>query len=294
MAQIKSMTGYGSAKGECGGLKMSLEIRSVNNRYLDCGVKLPRNFLFAEEIIRNTVKERVSRGKIDIFVTVDASASDELQVSVNEGLAKSYVEALLRLSEVTGVPFDGGAVSVGRFPDVLSVEKKEVDRELYGDFLRILSMQALDEFDAMRMKEGEKLSGDISSRLKSVSVLVEEIDRISPETVKAYQERLYKKLRETLDTSGIDPQRILTEAAIFADKIAVDEETVRLRSHIAQLQDMLLTGSPIGRKMDFLMQEFNREANTIGSKCSDGDVAKIVIELKSEIEKIREQVQNIE
>ena len=291
---IKSMTGYGSAKGVCEGLELSLELKSVNNRYFDCGVKLPRNFLFAEEAVRAKVHEHISRGKVDVFITVASGAAGDVIISVNDALAQSYAEAMAHISALLNVENDLTAVQVGRFPDVLSAEKKEADKEKIGQALSQLCAEALSEFDAMRAREGEKLYADIAGRLDAIETMVSQVEARSPETVRAYRDRLYRKLSEVLENKAIDEQRILTEAAIFADKVAVDEETVRLRSHIAQLRGMLETGSPIGRKMDFLVQEFNREANTIGSKCADGEIAKVVIELKSEIEKIREQVQNIE
>lgn len=291
---IKSMTGYGSAEGSCAGLVISLELKSVNNRYLDCSVRLPRNFLFAEEIIKSEVQRHISRGKVDVFVNVTSSGADDVVVAVNGALAKGYADAVSQIAGALSLEDSLTAYEVARFPDVLSVEKKELDRESVGETLSEMCRQALTSFDGMRSAEGEKLRQDIAGRLETIETLVAEVERRSPETVAEYRRRLEKKMSEILESKSIDEQRILTEAAIFADKVAVDEETVRLRSHISQLREMLITGSPIGRKMDFLVQEFNREANTIGSKCSDGAIARTVIELKSEIEKIREQVQNIE
>ena len=291
---IKSMTGYGSGKSSCQGLEISIEIKSVNNRYLDCNVRLPRNLLFAEEIIKARVQEHVSRAKADVFVAVDSTAADDIIVRVNENLAKGYIDAVSALAEKYGLQNDMTALAAARFPDVLSIEKKETDRELISAAVEQAAELALEEYDAMRSREGEKLCQDVEGRLSRIEELVSSVEKRSPETVEEYRTKLTKRMQDVLETSGIDEQRILTEAAIFADKIAVDEETVRLRSHISQMRDMLKTGSPIGRKMDFLIQEFNREANTIGSKCSDGEIAKTVIEIKSEIEKIREQIQNIE
>lgn len=291
---IKSMTGYGSAEGSCGGLDMSLELRSVNNRYLDCSVRLPRNFLFAEEVIKSEVQQRISRGKVDVFVNVTSSGAEDIVVAVNGPLAKGYAEAVAQIAEALSLENSLTAYEVARFPEVLSVEKKELDREAIGGALAQICRQALASFDAMRSSEGDKLRQDIAGRLDTIEALVAEVERRSPETVSEYRARLEKRMSEILESKSIDEQRILTEAAVFADKTAVDEETVRLRSHVSQLREMLRSGSPIGRKMDFLVQEFNREANTIGSKCSDGAIARTVIELKSEIEKIREQVQNIE
>lgn len=291
---IKSMTGYGSAEGSCGALEISLELRSVNNRYLDCSVRLPRSFLFAEEAIKSEVQRRISRGKVDVFVNVASSGEEEMAVAVNAALAKGYAEAVSRIAGTLGLENGMTARDIARFPDVLTVEKKELDRDETGKALAEICAAALEKFDGMRRAEGERLRQDIAGRLDTIEALVAEVERRSPETVAEYRARLQKKLSELLQSKSVDEQRILTEAAIFADKVAVDEETVRLRSHISQLRAMLDAGSPIGRKMDFLVQEFNREANTIGSKCSDSAIAKTVIELKSEIEKIREQVQNIE
>ena len=291
---IRSMTGYGSAKGDCAGLALRIELKSVNNRYLDCSVRLPRNLLFAEETIKAKVQEHISRGKVDVFVTAESAASDDMAVKVNEALAESYAEAIGTLADK--LKLDGAltALALCRLPDVMTLEKKDVDAEAALAAIADLSERALTEYDAMREREGAKLRDDVAGRLSTVETLVSAVEQRSPETVAEYRERLYKKMCEVLEKSAVDEQRILLEAGIFADKVAVDEETVRLRSHVAQMRGMLETGSPIGRKMDFLLQEFNREANTIGSKCSDSAITKTVIELKSEIEKIREQIQNIE
>ena len=291
---IKSMTGYGSAKGTVEGIEISIELKSVNNKFLDTAVRMPRSFLFAEETIKQVVSSHISRGKVDVFVTVDSSGADDMVVKVNEPLLRGYLEALNTISEDFGLINDATAMSVSRFPDVLTAEKKELDAEAVAEGMRAVAEQALCDFDRMRIVEGEKLKADVLLKLQNIEGFVSVIEENSPKTVKEYRDRLYAKLSEVLGTSGIDEARILTEAAIFADKIAVDEETVRLRSHIAQLRQMLEAGSPIGRKIDFLLQEFNREANTTGSKCQNSDIAHVVVDLKSEIEKIREQIQNIE
>ena len=291
---IKSMTGYGSAEGSCGGIEISIELKSVNNRYLDCSARLPRNFLFAEEIIKSEVQRRISRGKVDVFVNVASSGAEDIVVAVNEALARGYAGAIAQIAGTLGLENSLTAYNVARFPEVLSVEKKELDKDAIGAAVAAICRQALDRFDQMRAAEGDRLRRDIAGRLDTIETLVSEVERRSPEAVAEYRARLYKRMSEVLENRALDEQRILTEAAIFADKTAVDEETVRLRSHVCQLRGMLEAGSPIGKKMDFLVQEFNREANTIGSKCGDGSIARTVIELKSEIEKIREQVQNIE
>ena len=291
---IKSMTGYGSAKGSCDGLEISVELKSVNNRYLDCSVRMPRSFLFAEEIVKSRVQEHISRGKVDVFVTVDSAASEDVVVKVNDGLAAGYIDAVRSISEKFGLDGAISALAVSRMSDVLSVEKKDADADAVSAAIGEITEQALKEFDAMRCREGQKLCDDIAGRLVTVETYVSAVEQRSPETVSEYRERLYRKMCEVLQSTTVDEQRILMEAGIYADKVAVDEETVRLRSHVAQMRSMLETGSPIGRKMDFLIQEFNRESNTIGSKCNDSSITKDVIELKSEIEKIREQIQNIE
>ena len=291
---IKSMTGYGSAKGQTGGLEITVELKSVNNRYLDTSVRLPRSFLFAEDAVKSAVQAHISRGKVDVFVSIDTSLADDMTVKVNEPLLKGYIEAIRHISEEYSLANDLTALSVSRFPDVLSVEKKDLDAEAISAALCEVTERALCDFDAMRLREGEKLRDDVLSRLETIDALVSTVERESPKTVAEYRSRLEQKMAEVLGTAGIDESRILAEAALFADHIAVDEETVRLHSHMAQLRTMINGNSPTGRKIDFLIQEFNREANTIGSKCQNSDIAHVVVDLKSEIEKIREQIQNIE
>ena len=291
---IKSMTGYGSAKGTEEGLEITVELKSVNNRYLDTSVRLPRSFIFAEDAVKSAVQSHISRGKVDVFVTVDSSCAGDMSVKVNEALLKGYIEAIGHIAEEYSLTNDLTAMSVARFPDVLSVEKKDMDAEQIAAAISDITEKALQDFDEMRIREGEKLRDDVLNRLDTIDSLVSIVEEKAPETVKEYRARLEQKMAEVLGTAGIDESRILTEAAIFADHIAVDEETVRLRSHMSQLKTMIGGHSPIGRKIDFLVQEFNREANTIGSKCQNSDIAHVVVDLKSEIEKIREQIQNIE
>lgn len=291
---IKSMTGYGSAKGTVEGIEVCVELKSVNNKFLDTAIRMPRSFLFAEETIKQAVSSHISRGKVDVFVTVDTSMANDMVVRVNEPLLNGYLEALKGIADKHGLTNDISVMGVSRLPDVLSVEKKELDADAVAAGVRNIAEQALLDFDRMRIVEGDKLKADVLEKLRTIEQLVTIIEENSPKTVQDYREHLIGKLNEVLGSSGIDESRILTEAAIFADKIAVDEETVRLRSHIAQLRQMLETGSPIGRKIDFLLQEFNREANTTGSKCQNAEIAHVVVDLKSEIEKIREQIQNIE
>ena len=291
---IKSMTGYGGAKGSAEGLSVSIELKSVNNRYLDVSVKLPRTLLFAEEPIKAAVGRHISRGKVDVFVTVDATASDDMEVRVNEPLLRGYIEALNAAAEKYGLQNDLTLMSVCRLPDVLSTDRREIDNSALMSGLGEILERALCEYDAMRLREGEKLRDDVLSRLDEISRLTGIVEENAPKTVEEYRARLEQKLQEVLGSTNIDESRILTEAAIFADKIAVDEETVRLRSHLSQLRGLCEGDSPAGRKMDFLIQELNRESNTIGSKCQNADIAHVVVELKAEIEKIREQIQNVE
>lgn len=291
---IKSMTGFGSAKGIVEGIEITVELKSVNNRYLDTSVRLPRNFMFAEEAVKSAVQSHISRGKVDVFVSVSSSDADDVTVSVNEPLLRGYYDAITHIAEEYAIADEISAVVLSRFPDVLSVEKKELDSEKLADGIRGITEAALRDFDTMRIKEGEKLKADVLEKLDTIAGLVSSVEERSPQTVAEYRAKLTQKLNEVLGTAGIDESRILTEAAVFADKVAVDEETVRLRSHMSQLADMVNGSSPIGRKMDFLIQEFNREANTIGSKCQSSDIAYLVVDIKSEIEKIREQIQNIE
>ncbi len=291
---IKSMTGYGSAKGSVEGLEISVELKSVNNRYLDTSVRLPRSFIFAEDAVKSAVQAHISRGKVDVFVSVDSSLSGDMTVKVNEPLLKGYIDAITHIAQENSLPDDITAMSVSRFPDVLSVEKKDLDAEAISRGIAEITERALKDFDSMRLREGEKLRDDVLSRLETINALVSAVEEKAPETVAEYRRRLEQKMSEVLGAAGVDENRILAEAAIFADHIAVDEETVRLRSHMAQLRGMIEGNSPTGRKIDFLIQEFNREANTIGSKCQNSQIAYVVVDLKSEIEKIREQIQNIE
>ena len=291
---IRSMTGYGGAKGTVQGLELSIELKSVNNRFLDTSVRLPRTYLFAEEAVKAAVQRHISRGKVDVFVTVESAGTQDVVVKVNEPLLRGYLAALQRVSVICGVPNDATAMSLSRMPDVLTVEKAETDQDAVAAAITEVLEQALGEYDAMREREGEKLREDIASRVDTIERLVTRVEEESPRTVADYKARLEQKMREVLETAGIEESRILTEAAIFADKVAVDEETVRLRSHMAQMREMLAGDKPVGRKLDFLVQEMNREANTIGSKCQNADIAHVVVDIKAEIEKIREQVQNIE
>ena len=291
---VKSMTGYGRARQTLRGRDITVEVRSVNNRYLDCTVKVPRTYIFAEDAVKSRVQKAVSRGKVDVFITIDATAADETVVAVNESLARGYYEALIKIRDMFSLEGELTAAVLAKFPDVLTVTKAEEDLEsVAGDICAVLD-EALEAYNAMRTVEGEKLCEDIAGRVATIETVVGKVEERSPQTVAAYREKLTARMQEVLQSTTIDESRILTEAAIFADKIAVDEETVRLRSHIAQLRTMLKSDQPVGRKLDFLIQEVNRECNTIGSKCNDLTIAQDVVNMKAEVEKIREQVQNIE
>ncbi len=294
---IKSMTGYGGAEGAAEGFDITVELKSVNNRFLDCNIRMPRAYMFAEERMKGLVQKHISRGKVDVYVTLEQTGETETVVSVDESLARAYIEAVNSIADKFGELGVSGklqAIDVAKFPDVIRTEKAEQDNEAIGEAICSVLEKALEAFDGMRGAEGEKLYEDISGRLTAIESLVSKVEERSPETVSEYRERLRAKMEEVLQNSGIDESRILTEAAIFADKTAVDEETVRLRSHIAQMRGFIDEKVPVGRKMDFLIQEFNREANTIGSKGNDTEIAKIVVDIKAEIEKIREQIQNVE
>ena len=291
---VKSMTGYGRARQERNGRSITVEVRSVNNRYLDCTVKMPRAYIFAEDAMKALVQKSISRGKVDVFVTMDAVEADQTVVQVNEALARSYYEALSRLQEMFVLSNDLSPVALAKFPDVLTVTKAEEDLEMISADICAVLEEALTAHRQMRSVEGEKLFSDIAGRADTIESVVAKVEERSPQTVSEYRARLEAKMREVLQSTTIDESRILTEAAIFADKIAVDEETVRLRSHLSQLRTMLSGDEPVGRKLDFLIQEVNRECNTIGSKCNDLTIARDVVNMKAEVEKIREQVQNIE
>ncbi|MBR1482124.1 MAG: YicC family protein [Ruminococcus sp.] len=293
---IHSMTGFGRCETEINGREIAVEIKSVNHRYFEFSCRTPRVYSFLDDKLKSFVNARVARGKIDVFVTVGAAEDTASEVRVNHQLVAGYLAAMKEISETYGVPNDVSAVSLSRFPDVFTVHKAAEDEEqITADVLNAAS-QALEAFIAMRCTEGEKLKADILGRADSILRIVSEIEERSPQTVREYEERLLDRIRQTLDSFRveIDEQRVLTEVAVFSDKVAVAEETVRLRSHIEQLRSFMERGEPVGRKLDFIIQEMNREANTIGSKVQDAVLAHKVVDIKSEIEKIREQVQNIE
>jgi uncharacterized protein (TIGR00255 family) len=288
------MTGYGRAVETVNGREFTVEVRSVNNRYLDCNVKLPRSLSFGEEAVKQAIKGTISRGKVDMYISMTAETADQVKISLNSGVLEGYLSAMRQMVDGYGVKDDISVSTVSRLPDVFTVERAEVDEEqLLADLLLVVQ-KALDGYNAMRQTEGVNLEKDLRSRGQTILELVAQVEQGSAQTVQDYRDRLEAKLQEVLANTSIDESRILTEAAIFADKVAVDEETVRLRSHLEQMNAMLTDGGAMGRKLDFLLQEMNRETNTIGSKCSDVRLARIVVDIKAELEKIREQTQNIE
>ena len=291
---MKSMTGYGRARQVLHGRTVTVELRAVNHRYLDCTVKAPRQFGFLDDAVKKAAAARIARGKTEIYVSVETDEGGDLSVTVNHALAERYLAALRELSEKYGLRDDVTVMSLAKLPDVLGSERIEQDAdELTQDVLTVFA-EACDGFDQMREREGEKLAEDVRNRASVIETLVGEVEKRSPERVAEYREKLLARMREVLESTDIDETRIVTEAAIYADKTAVDEETVRLRSHLHQLDGMLNEVKSVGRKLDFLVQEMNREANTIGSKANDVEMAQTVVNIKSEIEKIREQIQNIE
>ena len=288
------MTGYGRAVETVNGREFTVELRSVNNRYLDCNVKLPRMLSFAEDAVKQAVKNTISRGKVDVFITVHAEGAADVKVSLNTAMVEGYLAAMKQMVEDYGVCNDISVSAISRMPEVFMVEKPEVDEEqLMADLMSVVN-KALESYDAMRTTEGKALENDLRSRGNTILELVSQVEAGNGQTVIDYRIRLYNKLKEVLANTAIEESRILTEAAIFADKVCVDEETVRLRSHLEQMNTMLTAGGAVGRKLDFLLQEMNRESNTIGSKCTDVKLARIVVDIKAELEKIREQTQNIE
>ena len=294
---IRSMTAYGRAKQQIGGKDILVEIRSVNNRYYDCTVKISRLYGFLEDRVKNYVKDSgISRGKIDIYINIDLLDTAGVEVALDETYTKSYLAALYRLRDTFGLKDDISVMRVASNKDIFAVTKPEEDTEGDWNDLRVVLDEALSSFTSMREAEGQRLADDILEKKNRIASLVPEIEALSKEDTQGYFEKLEARLRQVLEDHKVtaDEGRILTECAIFADKIAVDEETVRLRSHFKAFDEMLLAEEPIGRKLDFLIQEMNRETNTIGSKCGDLRISKIVIDIKNEIEKIREQIQNIE
>ena len=291
---VKSMTGYGRHESVLHGRTLVIELKSVNNRYLDCNVRLPRVYICAEDGVQRRVKAAISRGKVDVYVNIENNTEEAVSVTLNQPVAAGYMEALRTMADTFGLESNVSIDLLAKFPDVFKVDKVPEDLEELTADIHAVTEEALRDFDAMRSREGEKLEADLLGRLVTLENFTHQVEQRSPQTVADYRARLTAKLQEVLADRQLDESRVLTEAAIFADKVAVDEETVRLRSHLSQLRDMLRGDEPVGRKLDFLIQEINRECNTIGSKCNNLEISTIVVNMKAEIEKIREQVQNIE
>lgn len=291
---IKSMTGYGTATDMIKGNKVTIEIKAVNHRYNDISVKTPRTYGFLEEPVRNHLLEKISRGKIDVYINMETYSDDDKEVLLNRGLADGYVRALTELKETYGLKEDISLPLLAKFPDVLKIDAKELDRdEFLRDFLLILE-KAEDDFVSMRTREGEKLRRDVLTHVAEIEDAVQVIKARAPQIVEDYRNRLEERMKEILDSLPYDESRLLTEVAVFTDRVNVNEEVVRLGSHLAEVRSLMDADEPVGRRLDFVIQEMNREINTIGSKCNDLDTAQVVVGVKTEIEKIREQIQNIE
>ena len=294
---IRSMTAFGRAKREGEIKDITVELKSVNSRYFDCSVKMPRAYIFLEERIKNYVqKNAIGRGKVDVFLTIENHKTDNVSVGIDEGYAKSYIEALRTLRDTFGLADDISVMTVARNQDVFSYERRDEDLEAEWEQIRSVLDEAIAGFVAMRTTEGQKAETDIKAKIEQVRSFADEVEEISKSDTVGYRDKLEAKLRAFLDDEkiDIDENRILTECAIWADKIAIDEELVRLRSHFGAFYDIINSPEPSGRKLDFLMQELNRETNTIGSKANNAKIARIVVNMKGELEKIREQIQNIE
>lgn len=291
---IYSMTGYGRYEIEANERKVLVEISSVNHRYLDLNIRIPRLLMHYEDQARKMIKERLTRGKVEVVISTHSVAKEDLEIVVNESLGEAYLEGLRMLGNKFGLVDDLKLSALMNMSDLVSIQKKTANQEAVDAQIEIALQGALDAFVKMRQKEGEALKQDILQKCKALTEMVSAIESRSPKVVIQYKERLEARLCQLLDEVPIDENRIAAEIALFADKCAVDEEITRLKSHIIQLQDILEEGQVVGRKLDFLIQEMNREANTIGSKANDYEITKIVVALKTEIEKIREQVQNIE
>ena len=291
---VKSMTGFGRAQKEVDGYVITVELKSVNHRYFEFSSRIPRQYGFLDDKIKSYINSKVSRGKVDCYIGIEALNTEAAEVVVNNTLASAYVRALKELEETYELKCDYGASSVSRYPDVLVVKKAEEDEEKLWSYVKDTADTAVAKFVEMRTVEGEKMFEDINSRADFILECVSYIEERSPETVKEYNDKLIERVHELIGDASLDEARIIQEVAVYADKVAVAEETVRLRSHISQLKEFLNADEPVGRKMDFLVQEINREANTIGSKASNVDIARKVVDIKAEVEKIREQIQNIE
>lgn len=291
---MKSMTGYGRAQKIANGREITVEIRSVNHRYYEYSSRIPRSYSYIEDTLKNLLKSAINRGKVEISVSINNIDSSDTEITVNRASARGYIQALREVADEFGLADDMSLSKLSKLPDIFTIRKQPEDEdEVTGDTAETLK-EALTGFINMRETEGERLREDILLKTKSLKEMLSQVEKLAPMTVEKYRKRLFQKLSEILDGKDIDQQRILTESAIFAEKIAVDEETVRLASHIRQLESMLESDEPVGRKLDFIVQEINREINTIGSKAQDVEITALVIDMKAETEKIREQIQNIE
>lgn len=291
---VMSMTGFGRCETTVNGRQITLEIKSVNHRYFEFSCRTTRGYSFLEDKLKKYVSQKISRGKVDMFVSITESEDSQVDVTINKPLAAGYVNAIHTLATEYNIPDDLSVSVLSRYSDIFQIHKETQDEEQVFADVKVAMDIALDGFLSMRQAEGEKLKEDVLKRVDTIMSIVSQIEERSPVTVEEYRKKLTKRITDMLSTTEIDEQRILTEAAIFADKVAVDEETVRLRSHFDQMRTFFESGVPIGRKLDFIVQEMNREANTIGSKVTDSVLAHKVVDIKSEIEKIREQIQNIE
>lgn len=291
---LKSMTGFGRAVEEIDGYVITVEIKSVNHRYFDFSSRIPRQYGFLDDKLKSYINSKVSRGKVECYVSVEALDTEDAAVVINKTLASAYVKALKELSEKYSLKEDFGTAFVSRLPDVFVLKKADEDEEKIWQLVKSVTDEAIEKFIQMRAVEGAKMKEDVASRAEYILDCVSFIEERSPQTVKEYNDKLVERVHEIIGDVSLDEQRIIQEVAVYADKVAVAEETVRLRSHIAQLKTFLESEEPIGRKMDFLVQEINREANTIGSKANDVEIARKVVDIKAEVEKIREQIQNIE
>lgn len=290
----RSMTGYGRAVKTFENREITVEIKAVNHRFFEFFARVPRQYSFLEERLKKLFSPSINRGKVETYVSIAAIGDPDEVVKPNVEIMKSYVVALRAANAELGIADDLALSNLLRIPDAFTVEKAEEDEEQLWEQVKFAAEEALSAFIDMRKAEGERLKSDILIKLSEIEANVEKVEMRSPEVVKRHYDRLYAKLCELLQDKNVDEQRLLTECAIFADKTAVDEESVRLHSHIAQYRELLELDEPIGKRLDFLIQEFNREVNTTGSKCSDLDITKIVLEMKGTVEKIREQIQNIE
>lgn len=291
---VRSMTGYGRYQQIVGNRDILVEIRSVNYRYFEFSCRIPRNMGYLEEKLKRLIKENVSRGKIEVLVTINNVDGKDETISVNMGVAQGYIDALRSANDTFKLPDDLTLSQLARFPDVFTVIKTIDDENEIWDAVKLVAEKSLEKFVAMKTIEGEKMFNDVLSKLDTIESMVGVVEVASPQTIENYRKRLYDKLSEVLESKDIDESRIVTECAILSEKLAVDEETVRLRSHISQFRELLNSNEPVGRKLDFLIQEMNREVNTTGSKAQDITITKTVVDMKSELEKIREQIQNIE